>query len=209
MVVILLIGSFLVLPLGRAFASSKATITITVTIRHDTSPPKVNIYRPKNGDKISGNAVIIRATTQDTDILTINYQYRSSNSWVWKDIISTTDTGSIYSVSWDTTNLPDGDYDLRAVGIDKAGNKDPDPPFITVVVNHKSPDYSEDIVKKDKDNVIEKGDWTKVEIPKGALNSDTIIRISKPNPAELPPPKDNPIGLYLKIELGEWAKGIE
>jgi len=110
-------------------------------------------------------------------------------------------TRSEFFITWDTTILTPGTYDLTAVAKYKVGSTDLSPSIITIVVDHSSPDYSEDVIKKDKDSVIRNGDGTKVEIPAGVLTEDTVIRISKPTRAELPPLKENPTGIYLKIVL--------
>ncbi|MDI6703293.1 MAG: Ig-like domain-containing protein [bacterium] len=167
----------------------------------DDKFPRATIVRPNPGDRVSGDAVLIKVVSEDKDIVNINFQYRLSNQGAWTDIVSSIDTGSIYSVTWDTTWLTEGSYDLRAVAEDAMGNVDTDPPYITVIVDHPNADYSEYGVKMAKDNVIENGDGIRVKIPAGVLTKDTIIKISKPDPADIPPNKDKPTGLFLEITL--------
>lgn len=112
------------------------------------------------------------------------------------------DRASDFLVIWDTTKLPSGNYHFKAVATDGDGNTDPDPPFICIVIDHDTPDYSGNIVKKDKDNTIKRGDEIKVSIPAGAIEEDTILHISKLDEDRIPPLKENSSGnLYLEIEL--------
>jgi hypothetical protein len=86
------------------------------------------------------------------------------------------------------------------VAKDLWGNVDENPSIITITISHDDPDYSEDRLKKDEPNIIERGDKIKVVVPEGALGEDDILRISKVSHNEVPP-KENPIGVYIKIEL--------
>lgn len=194
----------LALSLGKTQSSSAATITITVEIR----APKAEIVRPKKGTRICGDAVIIKAKSQDVDIVSIKFQYRTTNPGTWTDITSSTDTGSIYSVTWNTNSLPNGMYDLRAVATDNAGNTDHNPSTITVEVSHRNYDYSEDELKRDVDNVIEREDGVRVEIPRGTIDEDTIMRISRPDPSEIPPSDHESTGQYIEIALESGQKDL-
>ncbi|MFH1449585.1 MAG: FlgD immunoglobulin-like domain containing protein [bacterium] len=195
-----LVVFFLALSLSKVAASPTATFAIIVTTVENTSP-KANIIRPKNGAKVSGKTVIIEATSLDSDIASIKYQYRQKNRKLWTDIISSTNPTSMFSLTWDTTNLPSGSYDLRAVARDNANNEDEEPLTITLIIEHNNFDYAEDEVEKDKDNLIEGGNGTKIKIPDGALNSKTIIRVSRPDWHSLPSLRENPTGLYLEVTL--------
>lgn len=198
-IVAVLLGAGLILSLGKATTSPTDTITITVTI--DTGSPKADIYRPEDGDKVSGDAVIIKSSSEDTDIKEVRYQYRSSNPGDWTNIDIGTDKNSNFRVLWDTTGLSNGKYDLRAIAKDQADNEDTSLSTISVTIDHHIPDYTEDEIEKNQDTTIEREDGIKVMVPQGTLREGDILRISKPDPSELPQPEDNPTGLYIKIEL--------
>ena len=178
----------------QAFSSPSDMATVEI------ENPKATIIRPGPGDRISGNAVIVEAVSPDTDIVSIKHQYREANPGIWKEITSSIETGSIFSVTWNTTNLPDGSYDLRAVATDDEGDTDPYPKSITVTVSHLNPDYSEDPLIRDQENIIEREDGVRIEIPAGALDCDCdgILRISRP---EQIPLGGNSANIYIEIEL--------
>src|SRR5581483_11826139 len=64
-------------------------------------------------------------------IASVAFQRSPAGAGTWTTIA--TDTTSPYSVSWDTTGVTDGLYDLRAVATDKAGNQTTS----TVVTNRR------------------------------------------------------------------------
>ncbi|MDI6794668.1 MAG: gliding motility-associated C-terminal domain-containing protein [bacterium] len=177
---------------NQSFSSPSDTAIVEI------ENPKATILRPGPGDRVSGSAVIVEAASEDTDIISIKYQYREAQKWT--EITSSMGTGSIFSVAWDTTHLSDGSYDLRAVATDDEGDTDPYPKSITVTVSHLNPDYSEDPLIREQENIIEREDGVKIWLPAGALDCDGngIVRISRPDQIPL---GENPAKIYIEIEL--------
>jgi Tol biopolymer transport system component/fibronectin type 3 domain-containing protein len=98
----------------------------------DTHPPHVKIVDPM--DKASFDKVInITAYSPDTDIATVRFQYRAIGETVWHDL-GLPLTVDPYTVSLDpvTLGMSYGDYQVRAVAIDKNNNTDPSPEYITI-----------------------------------------------------------------------------
>ena len=159
-----------------------------------------NIARPDSGDRFSGNAVIMEAITQAEDI-SVDFYYKSSDTTTWRMIGTGISLSPTHRVHWNTDGLEDGSYSLKAVTKSGKGDVDLSPPEIRVAVDHQDPDYIEGRVKKDEWSVIGNEGGPRVEVPAGALDDDTVLRISKPDPGSLPIGEDNSIGLYIEIAL--------
>ncbi|MDJ0841666.1 MAG: PHB depolymerase family esterase [Acidobacteriota bacterium] len=80
----------------------------------DTTPPTTNITSPANNATVDGT-IDITASASDNDAVAKVEFYVDGN-------LIGVDTSSPYSVSWDTTSVPDGDYQLLARACDDAGN---------------------------------------------------------------------------------------
>ena len=85
---------------------------------------------------MAGNAVAITASASDgagSGVASVKFQYRAHAATTWLDI--STDLGSPYQASWDTTGLSDGSYDLRVLATDNVGNSAPSAAITVTVVN--------------------------------------------------------------------------
>jgi hypothetical protein len=93
---------------------SSASTGLSITI--DTSGPSVSITSPSTGSTTSGT-IAINATATDslTSVAGVLFSYGTTT-------ISSEDTSSPYSVSFDTTTVADGVYTLNAVARDVVGN---------------------------------------------------------------------------------------
>ena len=69
-------------------------------------------------------------------VATAEFQRRPAGGSPWTTI--DTDTNAPYSTSWNTTSLTDGDYDLRVLTTDEAGNTFASPTR-TVTVDNSAP----------------------------------------------------------------------
>ncbi|MEW5767290.1 MAG: Ig-like domain-containing protein, partial [bacterium] len=200
---------------------SKADVTVIIN-----EIARATIVRPTPGTRVSGDGVIVMADG-GVVIDSVLFQYRASSDSTWLDIDRSdspqstvhspqkkansrpsvvgrgprTIPHSAFKVTWDTSKLPDGEYQLRAVAEDTDGNTDPKPSFIRVIVNHSKNDYVEGKVDFTQLTVVDKGDGTKVTVPAGALKQETVVRISSPAPETLPSPKENPTGIYVDVSL--------
>ena len=98
------------------------TTTITTTVKVDTDAPTVSLNDP--GTPVAGTiSVAASASDSSTGVQQVVFQRSPAGAGTWTTIGSA-DTTAPYGVSWDTTAIADGLYDLRAVATDTAGNSD-------------------------------------------------------------------------------------
>jgi len=92
------------------------------TFTFDATAPTGSVTAPANGAAIRGSSVTVSSDSADggSGVSAVDFERRPAGGGSWTLIAS--DGTSPYSVSWDTTMLTDGDYELRAVTADGAGN---------------------------------------------------------------------------------------
>jgi choice-of-anchor A domain-containing protein len=97
----------------------------------DTHAPKAVIAKPLDGASVD-KSVYVLATTDDTDIAQVQFQYRLAPSGAWVNIGAAV-TRVPYGVEWNLAALAyETEYDLRAVARDNANRTDPAPATIRV-----------------------------------------------------------------------------
>ncbi|MGH3045764.1 MAG: OmpL47-type beta-barrel domain-containing protein [Gaiellaceae bacterium] len=100
---------------GNTLDSAKRTVIV------DNTSPTGSLTAPANGAGVSGTvAVSSDSADAASGVATALFERRVSGGGAWASI--GTDSTAPYSVDWDTAPLADGDYDLRAVTTDSAGN---------------------------------------------------------------------------------------
>ncbi|HZQ04091.1 MAG TPA: Ig-like domain-containing protein, partial [Gaiellaceae bacterium] len=110
----------------RAIATDAAgnqTTSAVVTSRLvDNTAPTGSLTAPANGAKLAGASVTVAASSADagSGVASVVFQRSPAGAGTWTAI--GTATSSPYQRSWDTTAVADGNYDLRAVTTDAAGN---------------------------------------------------------------------------------------
>jgi hypothetical protein len=85
----------------------------------DNTAPTVAIVAPPSAVR---GTVTLQSTSSDgtgTGITQIRYQFRPASTGTWVDACTT--TSSPFTCSGDTTGIPDGLYDVRAIATDGAG----------------------------------------------------------------------------------------
>lgn len=97
----------------------------------DNRAPHAVIVQPNDGANVDG-VVYVRADSQDTDIASVRFEYKSGAASGWS-VIAGASAKAPYSVNWNTQNLAIGSYQLRAVATDLTGHVDPAPKSIGVV----------------------------------------------------------------------------
>ena len=110
-----------------------------LTSRVDNTAPTGSLTAPAGGAVVGGPSTTVSASANDgsgSGLATVTFQYRSSGSGPYTDIA--TDSTAPWSVNWDSTSLASGDYDLRAVIADAAGNSFATP-AVTVTVDSTPP----------------------------------------------------------------------
>jgi subtilase family serine protease/flagellar hook assembly protein FlgD len=100
----------------------------------DNQPPHVPVVRPATESSV-GESVTLVGESPDTDIATVQFQYKpvASQAWVNVGAPQTANAGP-WRVEWITTGLPHGRYDVRAVATDLGGRVDPNPGGIVLVL---------------------------------------------------------------------------
>ena len=122
----------------------------------DATLPTGSLTAPGAGAAVSGSAVTVSSNSADglSGVEDALFEVSPAAAGTWSTI-GVADTSAPYSVTWDTTALGDGDYDLRVTTRDEAGNA-----FVsalrTVVVDNTAPSLT--------------------------VNADTTINIASPDP---------------------------
>ncbi len=94
----------------------------TSVFTYDTAAPSGTVQSPANGANVSGtvNVTSNSADTGGAGVASAVFEYRVATTGAWTTI--GTDTSSPYSVPWDTTSFPEGQYYLHVITTDNAGN---------------------------------------------------------------------------------------
>jgi hypothetical protein len=94
----------------------------TRTTRVDNTPPTATLTAPPAGRVVGGPHATLagNATDSGSGIANVEFQYAPAASGAWQTIGST--SSSPYHFTWDATGVPTGDYDLRLIATDVAGN---------------------------------------------------------------------------------------
>jgi chitodextrinase len=109
-----------------------STLTVTTEAVPDTEAPVVSITNPGDGALV---AETVSVTASATDNVGVTYV-----EFLLDGTVVSTDSSSPYSYSWDTTELDDGDYTLRARAYDAAGNVGTSDPVTVTVQNEPEED---------------------------------------------------------------------
>lgn len=110
-----------------------------VEVSIDTHPPHALITAPSNGCRFDDPLAVL-AETPDLDIAKVQFQYRQSAGTEWIDLGKALHARP-FTVSFDPAllGLGYGNYQVRAVAVDLAGNTDPAPSEITVTYADVTP----------------------------------------------------------------------
>ena len=106
----------------------------------DSLPPTgVTIANP--GSPLRGTITLSgTATDSNSGVASVQLQYTPTGTTTWASVC--TDTTTPYSCSFDTTTVPDGLYDLRALATDVAGNSSSSPPVTSRRIDNTGPTVS-------------------------------------------------------------------
>lgn len=117
---------------STAAFTSKTTNTGTVSAAADWTPPTVSVVNP--GSPIKGTVTITaNASDAETGIKSVTLQYLASSGGSWTELC--TDTTAPYSCFWNTSNVSDGGYTLRAIATDNSGYTTTSDAVATTVAN--------------------------------------------------------------------------
>ncbi|MEJ2347133.1 MAG: FlgD immunoglobulin-like domain containing protein, partial [Gammaproteobacteria bacterium] len=122
--------TYTIVAMDKAGNTSAASLPAQVLI--DTHPPHATITVPDDGTRFE-NPLYVLATSADTDIAQVQFQYRAAGATAWTDL-NAADTATPYELTFDpkSLGLPYGDYQLQAVATDTGNKVDPSPTPITV-----------------------------------------------------------------------------
>lgn len=123
--------------MDQAGNTSDQSNTLEVAI--DTHPPHMTITEPVNGLKFEARQMV-KAETPDTDVATVQFQYKRAQDAVWTNVGSLI-TKPPYVTYFDpkVMGLPYGDFQLQAVAVDRGGKVDPAPTPVTVIYTDLTP----------------------------------------------------------------------
>ena len=97
--------------------------TAVTNVRVDNTGPTATMTGPSSSTSVTGS-ISVSATSTDTGgsgVASVQFERSAAGAGVWTNI-GAADTSNPYGVSWDTTGVADGLYDLRAVSTDNVGN---------------------------------------------------------------------------------------
>ncbi|MBI4172541.1 MAG: Ig-like domain-containing protein, partial [Actinobacteria bacterium] len=99
------------------------TSTGTFTITSDSTGPTGSVTAPAASANVRGTTVSVDSDTADaaSGVASAQFQRSPAGAGTWTSI-GAADTSAPYSVTWDTTAVSDGLYDLRVVGTDNVAN---------------------------------------------------------------------------------------
>lgn len=112
----------------------------TIDVEIDHTAPAAKITSPISGTAFTG-AINIRAYCSDPDTDSVLFQYRRKGDVLWINIGSV-DIDTPWERTWKTDHLIGGEYELRAMGIDRLGNSDDNPEILTVIVRSNPADLN-------------------------------------------------------------------
>ena len=81
----------------------------------DITPPSISLTSPTTGTTLSGTVTIAASATDNIGVAGVQFQINGTN-------FGAEDTTSPFSISWDTTGVAPGQYNLTAIARDAAGN---------------------------------------------------------------------------------------
>lgn len=101
-------------PTCDVFLNTNKTVSATFA---DLEPPTVSITNPSDGAKITGSRLIEASASDNVGVTEVAFHLGSSSgTLIGKDV------NAPYSVTWDTSQVTEGDYPLVAVARDAAGH---------------------------------------------------------------------------------------
>ncbi|MCX8171718.1 MAG: Ig-like domain-containing protein, partial [Candidatus Bathyarchaeota archaeon] len=113
----------------NAYEALKAICSAPPPPPPDTSPPKVEITYPRDGDTVSGAIIVSVSADDDRGVVKVEL-YKGG-------VLFATDSDKPYEFYWNTAADPDGQYKLVARAYDAAGNTGESSPITVNVVNYR------------------------------------------------------------------------
>src|SRR5207244_1895119 len=102
---------------NRALTQAEIQADMNRPIRQtgpDTTPPAVAITAPANGAAVGGNVTVTASASDDVAVTGVQFKLDGANLGA--------EGTSPYSITWDSTSVPNGPHLISAVSRDTAGN---------------------------------------------------------------------------------------
>jgi hypothetical protein len=107
-------GSHTLTAKARDAIGNIGTTDVVVNVNNDVTPPSINVTAPPTGN-VSGTVTIVATASDNIGVTGVQFLLDGNN-------LGTEDLTAPYSVSWNTTTLPNGPHVLTARARDAAGN---------------------------------------------------------------------------------------
>jgi hypothetical protein len=120
-------GQYVLTAVARDAAGNRTT-SAPVTITVDNSAPTVSITSHEPGATVFGTITVTANASDNIGVAGVQFQYDGIN-------VGAENTAGPYSVTGDTTTVPNGTYTLTAVARDAAGNRTVSAPISITVAN--------------------------------------------------------------------------
>src|SRR5216117_3643829 len=128
--------------------AAKSYVGCLVAAASDTTPPTVSISAPLGGATVSSTVTVSAAAADNVGVVGVQFKLDGAN-------LGAEDLVAPYSVSWNTTTVPNGAHTLRASARDAAGNattsasisvtvanNDATPPTVAITAPTSNPTFS-------------------------------------------------------------------
>ncbi|WP_035058652.1 CARDB domain-containing protein [Andreprevotia chitinilytica] len=129
------VHAYTVFAVDKAGNTSPPSNVATVTV--DTRPPHATIVQPTDGQKVGSNTYLL-ATSPDTDVAQVLFQYRPAAGGAWTNIGAPV-TKAPWGIYWNPTGLPFGSYEFQAIATDLTSHVDPAPTSIHLTYTNLVP----------------------------------------------------------------------
>jgi hypothetical protein len=107
----------------------------------DTTAPQVTINKPADGSYLESQTTVSASATDNKGVTGVGFEYAQDSSGPWTAVGSATRNSEDWTATWNTQGLADGNYYLRAIAVDEAGNKGTSEP-VALKVDRTAPQIS-------------------------------------------------------------------
>jgi hypothetical protein len=105
--------------MNRAYNGTPTDPPAPVT---DTVAPQVSLGQPANGGYLDLQADVTATATDNVGVTGVDFEFAQDTGGPWTSIGSSVQNDQGWNLSWNTQNLAEGTYYLRAKALDAAGN---------------------------------------------------------------------------------------
>src|SRR5262249_22276674 len=109
-------GAHVLTATARDAAGNQRTVSVTVVVSNDTTPPDVTITSPAASETAGGTVILVADATDDVAVVGVQFTIDGVNFGA--EIAS-----APYQLSWDTAAVSDGAHVVAAIARDAANNQ--------------------------------------------------------------------------------------